>query len=1764
MKRKWIVSLLAVVLLFCMISISMGNVAYAAIENVEVNGLVLTSDADKSNLLGQVQKKSTYTDGVITIYAYGNNTTNFTIANSSDEALNVSFKYDTTINHLSDSYKSYVTIGSNTIYDSVKEQEYIVNLDKGQSLNIAVYGNRGKSAQLTIRELRATPASSTTTVSLKQVAKDDDGNLMGSYTVQVGSGDVTTISDQDGSVEIGATDIVYLNATVAGDNKWYRWKIGDKYDYNQSTSVTGITESSTIEAEFLPASYGIVYLVDGSYFYSWEMAMQAAKSGSVVILMDDYTLPATSDEAAEMGEATDGTYAKLVDGKMHYEVPGGVTFLIPYDSTNDTADLLGQGVADRGKAPSAGTPFRTLTVPQNVTVEVNGNFVVNAKRSSTTGAVPQGCTSGTYGKMILAGTMNVNSGATLVSRGYIVDANHTSHTYGQGTGKLNVKDGSTVKILFQIINFRGGTSTSAVVGEVIPINNYSIANIMVRTECEYGSNIKAAYQVAYQNKLTSAIEDKKGEVTILTDDPDADALFKMQEGSKVTMDYDYANDQTIVIVDEGSVAMSNIVIEIQVLFTVTIDSSKNQLPFADNVKVYIGKPDGSSTSAEGTVTYSTKTLPGAEIHVMKNGTLNIPSSSSLFMYAYGTEDNQDYLDTWSNNKLRTRLNIQDVKGKNTRVEPETDSRICVYEGGTVNLNGEFGQSGQATDAIRIMEENATLNVSANALAAPTTEIYEAPLTDSSTVKVTNWTGTKGLLAGISEDSTDYQLFETEAGTGTYKSVEIDGTYYWYKYAVTYNVTVEGQTGTQTITKYICTDNTTFNATEELNDGSKYVITAYTTDTLSVTAGADDPNGGLSVDNGWENLVLTGITEDTTVDVTVAPYQYRVQCTENNTTSNTEYLNTDTYTKTWDTAPMLINPSFTDWDGNASAVDWDQSEGENSTTFTAKLTKDTKINLKTDADVWKVTYKVTDVDGNTTENSDYVSKGGSWTYNAPQPDNSWLVIEDSKVTVTGTKTGVENSGTAYTVNGIGSELTVEITLTAYDRLLQFALTPVGSTESASVQIAPRYFNGTSATVSHTEISAEDGQKYTFQVADSLTCTGATASATKETITVSNATAKTVTVNATVEPYDAVVTINQKSGQTTSTVLKDYYEANETVTYSFAEKVKIDACSTTIGGVTSAYTGFTNPSVASDGAVTNAQVSYTVGDKDVTLNVATSKFDYILTINDSVNPEQTRYLTGSTYTYTCDPYYYITGATSTSGTPSGINTEVLTVSGINDNATITITLQQFARKVYWYNSDTDEALTTTYLTSIPEGGASDSYSCVNKQVAWANKMTTGVTVDPNQGETITVSGIQAVTDDSTGAQEAVQIGLKLYSYDYKVTFNDGSTSKRVYVKDDVSVFDSAPIYYQAKANKYVSAYSLVDSTGAELAEDLKPTVAEAGDNMNDTADEMNGWRYLTLTGVKSDVTVNLTLKEYQHKVTWTVKTSLDGVEDSKDAIHYVNADTASYTLDNKYTITKVESNVGKASYADNVATVTKLDDDAKVTVTAQDYKYKVTWIVDNVEQTPVTTNDDTVVWNLPDSTDGKTYVVVSAEKTQGTGTVEYTNKTVTVTPTSDITVKITTEEALTDYTALWGDMAFRYYKNGAVYSWDGESFSWKLIEHYAWTHKTGSMVHAYRDLNTNETKHYVVPNGSVMIVNPTNQKITATITIEIDKDSAIWQDTPMVALMTENGETSETGTITVTLDAHSTLLISATLTGTPVDESMTDRVTGSYSAVINPVD
>ena len=362
-----------------------------------------------------------------------------------------------------------------------------------------------------------------------------------------------------------------------------------------------------------------------------SLTVMAASASETV--MDEETAVATvtyvmdgttyTDSYATLEEALENAYeddtVKLVAQNYTMTssatVPSKVTLIIPTAAdANDT--ITGNNVSG---AVASGTAYATLTIPENVSLTVNGTLLVAGNQQ---GSVPQtGCLTGNYGKMVVDGAVTLNSGANLHARGEV-----------SGAGTITAKSGSNVYQLFQINDWRGGTATSSIYSSVFPFNLYDVNNITARTVYEYGSRMYGNYYVVY-TFLGSKIETNETAM-VLGAANDTGSLFRMTS-SDASVVVENATDVTLY----GNVSTGPLTIIFNTIFGRVNLTTENMTCPIYNMNVVV--ENGGSL----TITDSLKFLPGASLSVSSGGELAVASGKSAYFYAVDDYSSDYY---WQN------------------------------------------------------------------------------------------------------------------------------------------------------------------------------------------------------------------------------------------------------------------------------------------------------------------------------------------------------------------------------------------------------------------------------------------------------------------------------------------------------------------------------------------------------------------------------------------------------------------------------------------------------------------------------------------------------------------------------------------------------------------------------------------------------------------------------------------------------------------------------------------------------------------------------------------------------------------------------------------------------------------------------------------------------------------------------------------------------------------------------------------------------------
>ena len=450
-------------------------------------------------------------------------------------------------------------------------------------------------------------------------------------------------------------------------------EIGGSYtvDEESITSTTSKTSPSNHVYELVAkADQGYVFAGwknEKNEYYSTEKSWRKAFSDNVSVC------PVfVSEESAQFGvgdqkffnlnaanayaeSSSDKTIVLLKGGTLpaeDYTISSGVTLYIPYDNSttinrSSTVDEKYKGDTSypclvSGDKPTAGKANRTLTIPNKVTLNVNGTVYVDGQVLANT-ARP----TGDYGLITLesGSQISLNDGAKLYCWGYI-----------NGDGTVTAHDNSSVYECFQLEGWRGGGVSLNIKNNdqhVFPVNQFYIQNVEARLELEYGAseyvfagvtvNVKVA--TAYASTIEKYIGKDGG-------------MFQPQSGCTLVKKYVPATDRTVFEVRGnmhiGTMGLTLVphykgifgIVDVDA-FTVNLQTGNFVLPIngAFSVNIY----SGTTTIIKD---QDLCLLPGAEFTVSKGAKFVAQSNMYIYdrsewidqkyAYGFGTTGSSDF------------------------------------------------------------------------------------------------------------------------------------------------------------------------------------------------------------------------------------------------------------------------------------------------------------------------------------------------------------------------------------------------------------------------------------------------------------------------------------------------------------------------------------------------------------------------------------------------------------------------------------------------------------------------------------------------------------------------------------------------------------------------------------------------------------------------------------------------------------------------------------------------------------------------------------------------------------------------------------------------------------------------------------------------------------------------------------------------------------------------------------------------------------------
>ena len=364
---------------------------------------------------------------------YNSTTNTLTVTNSSDSTKILSFNYELTLNG-----------GSCTIDNSSVESgsSFSKELSAGESFTIILTCAAVKDA--------------VTTIVLKDFAlnsADQILNIRFEAPVEGGTISVNGVSSDSWTGGVYAVETTYsegvsVTASPEAGYEFYFWlddensivTIGDD-------DILHPTGDMTIHALFIAAASSEPWFQVGTkVFMAWGDAVREADQGT------SKTIVPLRSGVLKAGE---------------YNIPSGVTLLIPFDSAYSLYTDKPEVVTSTLVTPSL---YRKLTLASGAVIKVDGAISVSAKHKAGAGSQKMSVC-GKYGQIDMqeGSRIVLSNGSKLYAWGYIT-----------GAGEVDALAGADVYEYFQLTDFRGGSASSSMNGNsqlVFPMSSYYVQNI---------------------------------------------------------------------------------------------------------------------------------------------------------------------------------------------------------------------------------------------------------------------------------------------------------------------------------------------------------------------------------------------------------------------------------------------------------------------------------------------------------------------------------------------------------------------------------------------------------------------------------------------------------------------------------------------------------------------------------------------------------------------------------------------------------------------------------------------------------------------------------------------------------------------------------------------------------------------------------------------------------------------------------------------------------------------------------------------------------------------------------------------------------------------------------------------------------------------------------------------------------------------------------------------------------------------------------------
>ena len=406
---------------------------------------------------------------------------------------------------------------------------------------------------------------------------------------------------------------------VAGDGGLVLKVYYDRNTYQITWVVDGRETSATYRFGVTPTAPAAEKAADnsGSYtFTGWDKTpapvteharytAQFRKKYDAVIGETTYRTVALALEAAKTGETV-----TVQDGAVITEstqVPVGVLLLVPcmaddtgYSQRAGSEYYNPNGTAVEPALGANGTRYCTLTVAEGAALTVRGTLLVNAVTGRPQAGHLDQDINGGYGELQLNGTITVKQGGIFDSCGYT-----------KGNGRITANAGGTVRDLYVVRSWRGGSHAAVMYeNKIYPMNEYDMHNITAPIRIYAGAVLEGTVKM-YAGGMFS--------YTRFMQIGESNGLIRLAEGAYADRTYD-AKTARVCYTLSGGAAFSSSEMQIS---GVQVSTGDYYFPVDGDIDLVLEKGAYSINNDLKLLTGSTLTVNGDAALTVKAGAILI-------------------------------------------------------------------------------------------------------------------------------------------------------------------------------------------------------------------------------------------------------------------------------------------------------------------------------------------------------------------------------------------------------------------------------------------------------------------------------------------------------------------------------------------------------------------------------------------------------------------------------------------------------------------------------------------------------------------------------------------------------------------------------------------------------------------------------------------------------------------------------------------------------------------------------------------------------------------------------------------------------------------------------------------------------------------------------------------------------------------------------------------------------------------------------------